>query len=494
VRPSHGRSHRFKSCCAHHQLQEFAITLRSAIGFCIASLTLACGARSGLLDPTSTGGTAGSSPSIGGSGGSALGGSGGALGGSGGIATGGGGLGGFAGTSGTGGSGGTGGTVVPDCRGPLLEGIADITGVNAHDEMDPAMTISSDDGSKVTLMFRWQALEPIDPIGIPPAKLGHLDFDAWQPTWPENLGQTWVAESYGSGSSFALGGGPGDFHSFLYFDDGFTSEFVGMAFAAAAIPKSGPPPLKQIDDLDARALFVSEGIADHLIGWEKETDPGTNRFTYGRVQGGKFFGWADSGCSKTRPISASAVRVPNAYLMALTSESPFGWQCSPGPTPFEMQLVRSGDSLWPELVWATGQNIATRQVLLVRGTNRIWFLSQDDSAAAEIRAITLDLDGNPIASLGPLVQSGMTNGPFAATTVGSRLVLAYPSSSGTEIVVDVFTETGTKIFDTVTGVSSPPPYGILGAPGGNRLLVSWAAPNAAGEKRVQVARFCLPPE
>lgn len=210
--------------------------MRSFVALIVAGAVIGCGARSGLLGANAdqSGGVAGATTTGGNAG----------VGGSGGVSAGGagGGVGAVGGVGGVGGLGGAGGIAACATRG--LEGIANIDGVTEHDELDPDLALSSDDGSKATLMFRWKPLAPIDPIGIPPAKLGHLDFAPWAETWPASLGQAWVAQSYGSGRTFALGDAPGDAHAYLFDDDGFTSGIPGLRFAPSAVPKGGPPSLE----------------------------------------------------------------------------------------------------------------------------------------------------------------------------------------------------------------------------------------------------------
>lgn len=190
-------------------------------------------------------------------------------------------------------------------------------------------------------------------------------------------------------------------------------------------------------------------------------------------------------------MSASAVAANDGYLIASSGDAGLEG-CSSGTTVApRITLLRWAPKALT-VVWEMFTQGNVFQVKLVPRPNGYWLLWRAGLGTAGIEAVALDPDGLQVAPPTTLVPFGATIGPFAATALGSGLAIAYPVLLDFDAVIDVFAESGIKLFDLTTPDPSPPPYGLMGSPKGEHLLLSFAAANAQGEMRARVARFCLP--
>jgi hypothetical protein len=453
----------------------------------LAVSSAGCGSKSGLLalgagEPTPASG-----------GGGAAAGSGGASSGGGASASGSGGSGALGG-GGPGGMSGTGGGVAI-CPTLALEGVRGFDGLQKTHESEPSLVVSSDDGARATLMFRWESLEPA-PIELH-AKLGHLSFDAWA-AWPEaSLGQAWVAVSYGTGTSHALGDAPGEAHAFLYYDDASLSGTEGMFFAPSAVPKASFEKLS-LGSIGQRALFVTRGDGDHLIGFERSF-AGHHALAFGRFAAGEPSFDQSSGCG-TAPISADAARVPGAYLIALSSSRPLG-SCQDdfgvdGP-PIRLELARLADgAASPALGALIDSGSPIRQLRLLRASQGTWLVWQYGGGVqpSPVLAVRVDDAGQLASPIFSVAPDGSVFDGFSATTLGDRLVIAYTDAfdpSVSKIVLRAIDSSGVLVtehaLEPPAELWPKPPYALQGSPGADALLLAWTA--ASAQWRVKIARF-----
>jgi hypothetical protein len=242
-------------------------------------------------------------------------------------------------------------------------------------------------------------------------------------------------------------------------------------------------------------LFVVHGGGDHLIGFERVAS-GHYALTFGRFALGAPSFDQDSGCA-TQPIHADAVRIPKAYLLALSSSRPLG-TCqddlgADGP-PTRLEVARLDDgAASPVLVHWSDDGVPIAGLRLIRRPGGAWLVWQ---LGGSLHALGIDEAGEPLTPRSVLVADGFGVDGFAAADLGDQLAVAYTDAFDpfvSKIVLRVFDEHGAPVGESVIEPELEhwpvPPYALLGSPSGDRLLLAWTAAPGGPEKRVKVGRW-----
>lgn len=462
--------------------------MTSRLAFAFAISLVACGSRSGLLEPFSSSGGSGA---VAGSGAQA--GSGGSFGGTAGF--GGGGAGGSgalggAGTGGLAGSAGAGGS--SNCLGlKLVEPILSVDSPGGFNAGDPQIVASSDSGQQVSVVFaRSPAEGPLLKYD-----LTHATFLPWQYWPPSGL----VGPTFTTFSSPDLSP---DFHAGSSYIDRLSLLVAHAAqggspvvsFAPSVDPTSastGPTVTLAGDD----PVFVSRGQKGmHLVGIRQASSLLVHRVLYD--PNGFGVDTTTLGCAS---FSGPAAAVPFAdgWLIAHANAAnapPFG--CSgvdPGP-PTRIDIVALGLSGAPDYWLGVDAGAPVTELSMARHPSgaHVVFRTMSGGIIPPIRWMR-------VAQGGSLVGPGDVSGPndlplsgFATVSGGTNVFVAWgndPAGNPPDLTLSVVSEAGAELARTAI---EPPFFGalsVIASPVGSSAVVGWREAGPAGTAGVRLGRF-----
>lgn len=405
------------------------------------------------------------------------------------------------GGSGAGGSGGA----------PVICSSLDLTGPPASTSLmftdehttRPRLALATAEGDLAMMVV---AREPADPL-FEHIRNVHMAFEPWG-AWPPSF-----EKEYGlcffCGRSFALApampslqpaiasfAGPSkgaEFPTMFFFRQ--IEPFVGYDYYPTADLTEG------FGDSEVRGL--ARGPWAHLAAWENEAGP--YRFlnlslidSASPVQD-VFTGVA---CGNM-PFPADVATTDEGFLIATASGRPFS-TCNeddgtPGP-PDALQVIRfDTNTLKTSLTFEIQEPDPLAHISLAAASKGAWLVYQNNGQSAfqppPVQAVRLDETG---AMAGPVFQitaDGETQGPIAATSMGSGLAVAWPvgSPDSPALAVGLFSASGEKVASALIEVGPYALHGgvlsLLASPDGKHVLLAWAD-GVPGELAVtHVARF-----
>ena len=402
---------------------------------------------------------------------------------------------------GAGGAGGAGGTPLRCSElsvvGPPL-GIADDA---AYHQYLPRLSLSSDDGARVTIV----SLRTHAQIATP-TEIRHSSLEPWQ-DFPagETLSQGSVAQS-NAGVSVAAARAGGD-HFALAFDVGTASG--GIAFSPGFTPYSSEvPPAELLDPVAHQPLFVAQGPGGHLVGTQIVGAPGIGDPAVLRVavvgEDGSQQGPVDVGCA-TDAMNADAVGAGDRWIMAMSNGTPFGTLDCNAPEisfPDEVQIIVAKtlsivqtDTLSPP---AGDMKMAPR-------SDGAWLVVSTIPGQVPkplFQAVRIDLEGHvvsmfPVGSPSPEEDIPLP-GTLAVAGVDDHLVTAWVDVAGDKgpfIKVSVLDPEGAplgtvQVFATPDHALSGAPA-LVGSPVSRSALLAWSESSAVASagNRIRAVRI-----
>ncbi len=450
-------------------------------------LVSACGSRSGVdaWENASGGGASTSSTST-----SLV-----AVGGGGQGATGG--QGGTGGQGASGGEGGTGGVAVTgECSALKVAGPPAILsgGQNTH-QRTPVWTLSSDDGSQVTLVSASQVAE--GPAGGDfPVNIVHTSLSPWV-NFPSGqvLGVSFTADADG-GSSFAASRSPGDRFALLFADP--MAPQTSLVFSNEYQPSSASlPTLQNVDFGSNFAAFVTQGKGGHLLGsLLPVVSIGGNGYEFRALMVGNDGTQKPTlslGCAASA-MFADAVELGGGWLMAMSNGSVFGAPDCSGPTfnwPDEVQIavVKEGAATNTDFLGAPG---GATDVKMAKRSDGAWLAigtPPGQVVSAMVLGARLNVEGKVVSTFqiggGDVLLENVLDHTLTIASVGDYLAVAWVDFAGDKgpfIRVKTFDPEGNpaaKLEIFVPGLPIGAPA-LLGSPISNSLVLAWSQPPDPG--------------
>lgn len=377
-----------------------------------------------------------------------------------------------------------------DCDSLELSGpIVAIVGDAGWRQRQPALTISSDDRSRVILAFE-QAAEGTP--GAPPSELRYASLLPWEDDWPLDaaIASAEITQA-GRGASFAVAPSGGDRVAIA-----FTSPEPSGAvlFSPDLVPGAGlGAPPATVYPSAAGVLFAAQGPTRYLIGYVGHPETRELRLA---LEGLPDTETLISACA-TADVRADAVPFAGGWLVAYSSGVSSPWDCWDaalmGP-PDRIQINWLADDIPRSNFndhFSVGRPVAQLDLAARPGGAWIvWTELGGDVARlmlAEVGA-TGELGGLPVRT--DLAASPPSS--FAVADLGDSLALAWVNdpTGGLDVAV---TGAHQGLYAGYALSTEGPVQGrpaLLGSPDGRRLLVAWSEARAGtGGDRVRVARL-----
>ncbi|MBK7582014.1 MAG: hypothetical protein IPI67_17635 [Myxococcales bacterium] len=432
------------------------------------ALALACGSRSGLLDPGLDAGPGGGGDSSGGSP-------------SGGTSSGGNPGGG--GPSGGGPSGGSGGVVVGPCT-TLTEHPPVLTPDNVPaPALDDGLRLvpTSPDAQQLTAV--WVRKNPAGKL-----TLRHATLSPWS-AWPSDgvLGSVHNS-GVGTDSSFQLApAGSGRFSVLVRNGNGPVLHRNLDAFVPGVGPQ--PVPLPGIDPM----FLASPDGAGYLAGTFDVGALGQLLRATRIDAAGNTSELPTLGCASGQAPRSSAVAFGDHWLVGLSrSAGVSGCSATPPapPSSLDVLAVAKDGSITPLTTYSDGSTIVDVQSAQhPAGLYLVWWASSFTKSIQALR-----VNANTGETVGPfeLFPGALTQQSFAVGSLGTQLIVARRSAFDT-LTVDVFDESLTFVSEvSIVASQNIGPSAVFGSPTGESLVVGWTQ-NVNGAFRVQLTRIdCSP--
>ncbi len=439
-----------------------------------ATLALvACGSRSGLLEPSAdiAGGSAGVSiggaPVVGGGGSGGL-----PTGGSGGLVTG-----------GTAGAGGDDPCTTLAFRDPVVE----IDKPASDDDQSPGLAFTSIDHLEVALAF---SRNPLVPFG---SGFGTLTLSPWG-GWPGNASLVTVHQSQdplldvfgpplfatdsvngkiavllGSANAYSLF--PEVDLSSSLVDGGFTVQSSSSPFLSR-----GPPTYQLV------GTFTSAGTGS----WMTAHVIGSSPVSVNEV----FLGCASS------PLAADAEGYGPGWLVAHSTAPNFAPElCTFGspepPSRIDFEVMVPGSTAVPLVsIQETAPIAEISTAPHPLGMYVVWRVASG-GAIAPIRWARIDVMNGSVIGPGDVTGPGEIPLPgFQAAALGDRLAVVWgndPAGNPPDLVVSVVDDAGTIAKATLPDRFHAP-LAAVGAPTGDQLLITWQEATANGKHVIELSR------
>lgn len=441
-------------------------------------LLAACGARSSLLGPAGAEGDAGSGGAGNGS------------------------------TSPGGGStspGGAGGSLIESCPSFTLDGPPlSPTPILGNHTFDPWLAPTEPDASRAGLVFIDHDSPQADTV-FQVASVA-LD-DPWGP-WPSSLGASGL---HGFAEGFVVGPDTGGRFSMLTTEEDCCGGApVGMVVWSPQAGVAGAEGQFFNDVPPGRPLFVGENGGNYVAGFPRLLGENLHHLTLAGVVFGSGPATAaatTSACSLGISLSGAVAPLGGGFLLAQSNGRPFG-KCltddlADAPASRVQIVSLSADTAEATLTFEADEpGTFISGIRLTPAPGGFWAVWERVAFAPQVerrlQILRLDSAGVPLGDELLEVHWGLGSSPFAIASLGSLLALAtvdVGEDDGPRIAIRVLDQSGglggEADFLFLEGLELDLGLGLLAAPGGDQLLVTWSESVTLDDdtRRVRLARL-----
>lgn len=450
--------------------------LRGSLPLCL--LLAACGARSSLLGPGGAEGDAGS----GGAGSSS--------------------------TSPGGDStspGGAGGSLLTSCPSFALDGQPlSPTPILGEHTFDPWLAATELDGSRGGLVF----IDHDGPQADSTFQVASVALDdPWGP-WPSSLGASGL---HGVAEGFVVGPNAGGRFSMLTTEEDCCGGApVGMVVWSPEAGVSGAEGQFWNDVPPGLPLFVGANGSHYVAGYQRLLGDDLHHLTLAGVVfgGGPATAAATiSACSLGVPLSGAALPLGGGFVLAQSNGRPFG-KCltddlADGPASRLQIVTLSADTAQATLTFEADEPgtfiSGARLAAAPGGAWAVWErVGFEPQSERRLQILRLDDAGLPVDGKILEVGWGLGSSPFAIASLGSLLALAtmdVGDDDALTIAIRVLDQNGVPSGEAAflfgPDLEVDRGVGLLAAPAGDRLLVTWSESSTVGDdaRRVRLARL-----
>jgi hypothetical protein len=370
-------------------------------------------------------------------------------------------------------------------------GIAGATGFNLR---QPALSYSSDDRQRITVLSEWIAVEGPAP----------LPFSPWATLVTSDLSPSYLAD-FDGGVSFDAAPSSGDRFAILFSDGPKPAAPYGVYFSAAMQANMGTiGPKVQVDAASDGVLFTrrARSVDVHLNGYLRPGPGGastTAALSLVEESSGSLLntGPVALGCAASVP-SADAVTVTDGWLLAIGNGSDFGEPgCLDNSTaPISASTMQFGRVDMSGSLTATGAVFQGDVVRRVRGAphpNGGWFAWINDTGSLAVNAVRLDDQANLVGAPVRLSEADEQPDPIwlEVAALDDHLLVVWArlvNAAVPKVVLQLLDEGGTVV--TRAEFDAEGPNGIeavIASPDGDSVVLAESQPTAAGD-RVRLTR------